>query len=155
GSLPWWNLPVPPNPLHTPIGGIPDELRRRRRSTPPKGRRSGVGVRPQPRPDRLLAALLRLPDAADRGRDRVFLQPSTRPLQLHVAGLYMGQLEGLGLGSGPEERDGALARDRSRGEHRCDGARDARCPCSRPVRLPWPRLDERARLPAALDARDR
>ena len=83
-----------------------------------------------------------------------FNDPS-RPLQLHLAGLHARQLENWDAVPGMRSAIELVARDRGAREHRRDGARHADRARARPLRLPRPRRDEPAHLPADVDARDR
>src|SRR5919204_2352935 len=136
----------------------PDDHRGRRhfgRPAAAKPRLAHAGLRQPACPLRLFAPVLRLPDTADRGRDRVLVQPPGRPLQLHVAGLHVRQLARLERGSGTHRCLQAVARDRPDRERACDRARNPDRARARALRLPGPRLDEPPRLPAAVDTGDR
>ena len=82
--------------------------------------------------------------------DRLLVQQPDRQVQLHLAGLHLGQLALLGRRSRDPQLDRPLAPDRAAREPRGDRARDGDRARARPLQLPRPRLDQHPHLPAAL-----
>src|SRR6186997_2614877 len=124
-------------------------------SGPAQRRESDLGVREAPRPDCLRASRRRLPDAADRRRDHVLVQPPDGALQLRLERVHVQQLAELERRAGHPGRDRHVTRGRAARDDRRHRARDAHGDGHRAPSLRRARRDERPRVPADVDARDR